>query len=63
MPSSSASIEDAAAGDLEVREARPVEQLGEAQEIGSRHPASKWLLAENADRRVDEGGHGGVQPG
>src|SRR5207253_4326939 len=50
-------VEDAAAGDLEVRETGAVEDLGEAEELGRRHDARKRLLAEHADRRVDEPGH------
>ncbi len=51
-------VEDAAARDLQVREARPVEELGEAQQIRRRHQAGKRLLTEDADRRVDEARHG-----
>ena len=51
-------VEDAAAGDLEVREACAVEDLGEAQEVRRRHQAGERLLAEDADRRVDEARHG-----
>ena len=50
-------VEDAAAGDLQVREARPVEDLGEAQQLRRRHQAGERLLAEDADRRVDEARH------
>ena len=58
-PAADGAVEDAAAGDLEVREAGPVEELGEAQEIRRRHQAGERLLAEDADRRVDEARHGG----
>ena len=51
-------VEDAAARDLEVGEAGPVEQLGEAEQLGGRHEPGERLLAEDADRRVDEAWHG-----
>ncbi len=51
-------VEDPAARDFEVREARPVEELGEAQQIRRRHQAGERLLTEDADRRVDEARHG-----
>ena len=52
-------VEDAAARDLEVRESGFVEDLGEPEQLGGRHPPGKRLLAEQADRRVDEHGHAG----
>ena len=50
-------VEDAAAGNLEVREADAVEQLGEPQEIRGRHPPCQRLLAEQPNSRVDERRH------
>ena len=57
-PAAHGVVEDAAARDLEVGEAGPVEQLGEAQQVRGRHQAGKRLLTEDADRRVDEARHG-----
>ena len=56
-PAAHGAVEDAAARDLEVREAGAVEELGEAQQIRRRHQARERLLAEDADRRVDEARH------
>ena len=56
-PRLTAAVEAAAAGDLEVREAGPVEDLGEPELVGGRHPARERLLAEQADGRVGEGRH------
>ncbi len=50
-------VEDASPGDLEVGEARLVENLGEPQDLGRRHPAGQRFLAEDADGRVDEARH------
>src|SRR5207247_1022510 len=52
-------VEDASAGNLEIREAGSVEDLREPQEIDRRHVARKRLLPEQPDRRVDELGHAG----
>ena len=51
-------VEDAAARDLEIGEARPVEQLGETQELGGRHAPGERVLAEDPDRRIDKAWHG-----
>jgi hypothetical protein len=51
-------VEDAAAGDLEVGEAGSVEELREAQQVRRGHEPGERLLAEHADRRVDEARHG-----
>ncbi len=50
-------VEDAAARDLEVREPGEVEHLGELEERRGRHGAGERLLAEDADRGVDEPWH------
>src|SRR5581483_12463866 len=50
-------VEHAAARHLEVGEARAVEELREPQEVGGRHQTGERLLAENADRRVDQARH------
>src|SRR5579862_78555 len=47
-------VEDTAAGDLEVREARPVEHARELEQRRGRHGACERLLAEHANRRIDE---------
>ena len=46
-------VEDAAARDLEVAEARSVENLGDMQEIRRRNPLGKRVLPEQPDGRVD----------
>src|SRR5207237_2300230 len=51
-------VEAPAAGHLEVREARLVEDLGQAELFGGRHAAGERLLSEQADSRVGEGRHG-----
>ena len=51
-------VEDAAARDFQVGEASPVEELREAQQLRRRHQAGERLLAEHADRRIDETRHG-----
>ena len=50
-------VEDAAAGDLEVREAGAVEDLGQVEDRRGRDAAGERLLREQANRGVDEGGH------
>ena len=55
-------VEAAAAGDLEVCEAGGVENLRDPQLLRRRHPACEGLLAEEPDRRVDQGRHPGVGP-
>ena len=52
-------VEDAAAGDLEVREAGPVEDLREPQQVGVRDAPRERLLPEDPDRGVDESRHAG----
>ena len=52
-------VEDAAARDFEVGEAGGVEDLRKAQQVGGRHQPGQRLLAEDADRRVDEARHDG----
>ena len=47
-------VEDAAARDLEAREARSVEDLGHPQDLRGRNPPGQGLLREQPDRRVDE---------
>ena len=56
-PRRTACVEDASAGNLELREPDAVEELGEPQEVGGRHPPGQRLLAEQADSRVDERRH------
>ena len=56
-PSPHGRVEDAAAGDLEAREPRLVEDLGDAQDLGSRQSAREGLLREQPDGRVDEPRH------
>src|SRR5207244_11703314 len=51
-------VEDASAGDLEVGEPRAVEDLRQAKQVGRRHEPGKRLLAQDANRRVDEARHG-----
>ncbi len=55
-------VEAAAARDLEVGEAGAVEDLGELELVGGRHPAGERLLPEQANSRVDERRHGGTLP-
>ena len=50
-------VEDPTARDLEVREAGAVEQLGQAEQVGGRHPPGQRLLAEQANSRVHESRH------
>jgi hypothetical protein len=50
-------VEDAAARDLEVREAGLVEDLRQPQQLGRRHQPGERLLGQQADRGVDEGRH------
>ena len=50
-------VEAATAGDLEVREACRVEELGETQLRRGRHDAGEGLLPEQPDGRVDERRH------
>src|SRR5581483_9305674 len=50
-------VEHTAAGHLEVGEARAVEKLREPEQVGRRHETRERLLAENADRRVDQARH------
>ena len=57
-PAPYGAVEDAAARDLEVLEAGPVEDLGDAQEVRRRDPLGERVLPEQADGRVDERGHG-----
>ena len=47
-------VENATARDLEAREARPVEDLGDPQDLRSRKPPGQRLLREQPDRRVDQ---------
>ena len=49
-----AGVEHAAARDLEIGEARLVENLGETEQLRSRHRSGERLLREHADRGVDE---------
>ena len=56
-PAADGAVEDAAAGDFEVGETGPVQELGQAEKIRRRHQAGERLLAEDADRRVDEARH------
>ena len=51
-------VEAAAARDLEVREAGLVEDLGELELVGRRHPPGERLLSEQANGRVGERWHG-----
>src|SRR5262249_13043989 len=57
-PTANRRVEDAAAGHLEVREPRAVEDLREAEKVGRRHETGERLLAQDANRRVDEARHG-----
>ena len=57
-----AGVEDAAARDLEVREARPVEDLRDPQDLAGRHLARERLLRQQANRGVDEFRHLGIRP-
>ncbi len=50
-------VEGAAAGDLEVGVSRPVEDLGEAQQLGGRHRRRERLLREHTNRGIDEPRH------
>ena len=50
-------VEDAAAGDLEQREAGAVEHLGDPEQLAGRHPPGEWLLREQANGGVDEPRH------
>ena len=50
-------VEAAAARDLEVREAGPVEDLGEPELLGSGNPPGERLLPEQANGRVGERRH------
>ena len=50
-------VEDAAAGHLEVREPRAVEDLGELEHRRRRQPARERLLRKQANGRVDERWH------
>ena len=52
-------VEHAAAGDLEVGEAGPVEDLGDPQHLAGRQLAGKRVLREQADGGVDDLGHVG----
>ena len=52
-------VEDAAARDLEAREAGSVEDLRDAKHLGGRQLPREGLLREQADGRVDELRHGG----
>jgi hypothetical protein len=45
-------VEDTAAGDLEIREAGPVENLGEPEQLGCRDATCERFLPEQADRGV-----------
>jgi hypothetical protein len=54
-------VEDPAAGHLEVREPGAVEDLRQPKQLRGRQVAGKWLLAEQADRRVGQLGHSGRQ--
>src|SRR5205085_645179 len=47
-------VEGPAARDLEVRESRLVENLGEPEDLRGRHPTRQRVLAEDADRRIHE---------
>ena len=58
-PAVDGAVEDAAAGNLEVGEPGGVEHLGEAQDVGGRDQARQRLLAQDADRRVDQTRHRG----
>src|SRR4051794_28328856 len=51
-------VEDAPTRNLQVRETGSIEELREAQQIRRRHQAGERLLAEDADRRIDETRHG-----
>src|SRR6185437_12680590 len=57
-PTSDGVVEDASARHLEVREPRSVQELGEPKQLGGRHEAGQRLLAQDADRRVDQARHG-----
>ena len=59
-PAAHRRVENTAAGDLEVREAGLVEDLGEPQQLGRRNPPGERLLAQQPDRRVDERRHVGT---
>src|SRR5438445_1579574 len=61
-PALDGGVEATAAGDLEVREPRPVEDLGKPELLGGRHPPGKRLLSEQADRRIGQRRHGGTLP-
>ena len=50
-------VEHAAAGDLEVREAGRVEDLGDAEHLTGRELARERILREQADGGVDDLGH------
>ena len=50
-------VEDAAARDLEVREAGPVEDLGDPQHLAGGQLAGERILREQADGGVDDLGH------
>ena len=50
-------VEAPAAGDLEVGEARAVENPREPQLLRRRHDARERLLPEQADRRIGQGRH------
>ena len=52
-----AGVEDTAARDLEIGEARLVENFGETQQLRSRHRSGERLLREHTDRGVDEPRH------
>ena len=56
-PAPYCAIEDPAAGHLERRKPGPVEELGELEEVGSRHAPGQRLLAEQANSRIDERRH------
>ena len=57
-PALDGGVEHPAARDLEVREAGAVEDLGEVELVGGRHPPRERLLPEQADGRVGELRHG-----
>ena len=50
-------VEDTPSGNLEIREAGAVENLGEPEQVGGRDPPGQRFLAEQADRRIDERRH------
>src|SRR5439155_10407765 len=59
-PAPDGTVEDAAAGDLEVLEAALVEDFGDVEQLGGRQPPGERILSEQPNRRVGERRHAGT---